>query len=170
MAWRLLIVICALSFAASTADGAIYSYVDWTTANANAGTASGVITLPDLSIVNVNFAATFSGGAPGRFAFAQTSGGTNCWSRPAPHIRAKDENATPTPDILALEGGNNQIYTVTLSQAVKDPIMAIVSLGRSGLPTTYDFDSPFTIVSQGVGFFGGGPAALVQLPGDILEG
>ena len=48
--------------------------------------------------------------------------------------------------------------------------MAIVSLGAAGSNTTYDFDSPFTIVSQGVGFFGGGPNALEQLPGDILRG
>jgi hypothetical protein len=36
--------------------------------------------------------------------------------------------------------------------------------------TRYDFDSPFTIVSQGAGFWGGGSSALVQLPGDILQG
>ena len=48
--------------------------------------------------------------------------------------------------------------------------MAIVSLGQPGLPTTYDFDSPFTIVSQGTGYWGGNATALQQLPGDILRG
>jgi hypothetical protein len=57
---------------------------------------------------------------------------------------------------------------VTLSEAIKDPIMAIVSLGQRGSNTTYDFDSPFNIVSQGAGSFGGGPNSLDQLAGDIL--
>ena len=48
--------------------------------------------------------------------------------------------------------------------------MAILSLGQNSVPTTYDFDSPFTIVSQGVGYWGGGTNELSQLPGDILRG
>jgi hypothetical protein len=58
--------------------------------------------------------------------------------------------------------------------------MAIVSLGAPGIPITYDFDRPFTIVSQGTGFWGGTSAAacqatpsscsLQQLPGDVLRG
>lgn len=154
----------------NTSDAAIYSYVDWQTANPGGGTASGVITI-GASTVNVNFAATFAGGAPGSFFFAQTSGGgTNYWNPSSPYISAQVENAPPTTDIVSLIGGANQIYTVTLSEAIKDPIMSIVSLGRSGLPTSYDFDSPFTIVSQGAGFFGGSATALQQLPGDILVG
>jgi len=46
--------------------------------------------------------------------------------------------------------------------------MAIVSLGSPSIPTTYDFDSPFAIVSQGAGHWGNGP--LSQLPGDVLRG
>jgi hypothetical protein len=57
---------------------------------------------------------------------------------------------------------------VTLSQPIKDPIMAIVSLGSAAIPITYNFNSPFTIVSQGAGFWGNGP--LTQLPGNILSG
>ena len=48
--------------------------------------------------------------------------------------------------------------------------MAIVSLGRTDTPTTYDFDSPFDIVSQGEGFWGGDATSLQELSGDILEG
>jgi hypothetical protein len=57
---------------------------------------------------------------------------------------------------------------VTLSQPIKDPIMAIVSLGSAAIPITYNFNSPFTIVSQGAGYWGNGP--LTQLPGNILSG
>jgi len=167
---RLLIagLTCAASFAASAAT---YHYVNWTEANVAQGTAMGTITLPDSSTVTVNFAATNANGSPGSLYGAQVSGGGfNFWNPRAPYISAQVENAPPDSDILQLSGGLNQIYTVTLSAAIKDPIMAILSLGQPGLTTTYDFDSPFTIVSQGVGYWGGGAAALKALPGDVLQG
>lgn len=164
-------LISLLCLSAGEVNAAVYNYVDWTAANPSAGTASGVITLPDSSTVNVIFAATFANGSAGSFFFAQTDGsGINYWNPSAPYISAQVQNAPPTTDILALVGGQNQIYTVTLSEAIKDPIMAIVSLGAGGTPTTYDFDSPFTIVSQGAGYWGGSATSLTQLPGDILLG
>ena len=42
--------------------------------------------------------------------------------------------------------------------------MAIVSLGQPGVLCTYDFDSPFAIVSQGVGYWGGSETALEAQP------
>ena len=153
-----------------SAYSATYYYVDWMAATPSSGSASGTITLPDTSTVNVGFQATYASGALGTLAFAQTSGGTNYWIPSTPYISSQVQNAPPDSDILALAGGQNQIYTVTLSEPIKDPIMAIVSLGSPGITTTYDFDSPFTIVSQGVGWWGGGPSALVQLPGDVLQG
>lgn len=166
---QLTITACALA-AACSASAAPYYYVDWTAANVGSGTASGVITLPDSSTVNVGFAATFADGSPGNLYGAQTSGGTNFWSPSAPYMSSQVDNAPPTADIVQLSGGQSQIYTVTLSAAIKDPIMAIVSLGQTRLPTTYDFDSPFEIVSQGPGYFGGSGTSLTELAGDILRG
>lgn len=155
---------------AAPASAAVYRYVDWTAADPSAGTASGVITLPDTSTVTVNFAAKQPGGAADTLYGAQTSGGSNFWAPDDPYKSAEVENAPPDTDILQLFGGVGAVYTVTLSEPIKDPIMAIVSLGAPGTPTTYDFDSPFTIVSQGVGYWGGSSTALAQLPGDVLEG
>ncbi len=169
-------VLVALVFANSAflfsnlALGDVYQYVDWTAANPAGGTASGTITLPDFSTVDVSFEVINFDGSPGSYFFAQTVGGTDYWNPSAPYISAEVENAPPTPDILALVGGTDQIYTVTLSEPIKDPIMAIVSLGQPGVQVDYDFDAPFTIVSQGVGYWGGGPAALSQQPGDVLRG
>ena len=153
-----------------TVDASLYHYLDWQAANPSAGTASGVITLPDASTVDVGFAATFARGNPGSFFFAQTAGGTNYWNPSTPYLSAQVENAPPASEILALVGGENQIYTVTLSEPIKDPIMAIVSLGSSFIATSYDFDSPFAIVSQGTGFWGDNATALSQLSGDVLLG
>jgi hypothetical protein len=163
-----IVLVCLLG-AAPVASAAPYFYVDWTLADPAAGTAQGTITLPDLSVVTVTFAAYQSDGiTPSFFDFAQTAGGTNYWVPSTPYISAQVDNAPPDSDILALSGGTDNKYVVTLSEPIKDPIMAIVSLGNPQLAITYDFDSPFTIVSQGAGFWGNGP--LTQLPGDILQG
>jgi hypothetical protein len=39
---------------------------------------------------------------------------------------------------------------------VIDPLVAIWSVGQGGVPVTFNFDSPFTILSQGAGHWGGG--------------
>ncbi len=161
----------ALTCTSASVSAAPYFYVDWTTANVAGGTASGLITLPDSSTVTVNFKATFANGNAGNLYGAQTNGGgTDFWNPSTPYTSAQVDNRPPGTDLLQLSGGQNQIYTVTLGAAIKDPIMAIVSLGQPGLPTSYDFDSPFTIVSQGAGFWGGNGTSLQHLAGDVLMG
>jgi hypothetical protein len=154
----------------SAANAAPYYYVDWTAANPSAGTASGAITLPDASTVGVTFSVTQATGAPGSFLFAQTSGGTNYWNPSAPYISSQVDNAPPAADIIALVGGTGlTTYTLTLTEAIKDPILAIVSLGNPGLQVSYIFDRPFTIVSQGTGYWGGNSTSLSQV-GNTLFG
>ena len=167
---RFFIALALLWLAPQAAHAATYSYVDWTQADVTAGTAKGTITLPDSSTVTVTFEAVNSDGTPGNLYGAQVSGGTNYWSPSEPYVSPAVENFPPTTDILQLSGGQNQTYKVTLSEAIKDPLMAVVSLGAPGTTITYDFDAPFTIVSQGPGYWGGGNAAMQQLPGDILQG
>jgi Calx-beta domain-containing protein len=167
-AYRALAAGMLLLSTALPALGATYYYVNWTSANVAQGTATGTITLPDLSTVTVTFAATNPDNSPGNLFGAQTSGGTNYWIPSVPYISTQVSNPPPDPDILQLAGGQNQTYTVTLSQPIKDPIMAIVSLGSPAIAITYNFNSPFTIVSQGAGFWGNGP--LTQLPGNVLRG
>lgn len=109
-------------------------------------------------------------GSNGQFWGGQTGCGTNFWNPTAPYISPLVPNAPPNCELIQLEGGTNQTYRLTFSQPVQDPLMAIVSLGSNANFTTYDFDRPFTIVSQGTGFWGGDATRLVQLPGDILRG
>jgi len=162
----------ALAIAPLAAAAVPYHYVDWTSANVAGGTATGTITLPDTSTVTVDFAAINPDGSPGNLNFAQTNGtGTNYWNAngQAPFLSGQVDNAPPDSDIISLVGGVNQTYRVTLSEAIKDPIMAIVSLGQGGLPTSYNFDSPFTIVSQDTGHWGGTDTSLTQ-SGNVLTG
>jgi len=163
-------VASALALSAAGISAAPYYYVDWTSMNPAGGTASGAITLPGPSTVTVGFKAINADGSDGNFKFGQTGCGTDYWDPSGPYISAQVTNAPPNCELISLIGGVNQRYIVTLSEAIKDPIMAIVSLGRGGSNTTYDFDSPFSIVSQGAGYWGGGPTALDTLAGDILRG
>tara|TARA_R110000868_G_scaffold40362_2_gene139354 strand:- start:6815 stop:7555 length:741 start_codon:yes stop_codon:yes gene_type:complete len=163
----------AFAFTPVTASAVLYHYVDWDDANAAGGTASGFITLPDSSTVTVSFAAINADTSPGTLNFAQIDGtGINYWNAnaQAPFLSTEVDNAPPDSDIISLVGGDNQTYSVTLSEAIKDPIMAIVSLGNDSEAITYDFDSPFEIVSQDEGHWGGSTTAFSELPGDILEG
>jgi len=159
-------------------DNTVY-YVDWTAANSAAGTASGVINLPNGDTVGVELST--NGGTPlwgvqhdgtidGSLAGWYPGATYDPWNRPAPYISTEVPNAPPGDEIVTLSGGSSTVYTVTLSEPIIDPIMAILSLGRGGGPTTYDFDSPFTIVSQGYGHHGGCSTCLTELPGDILRG
>ena len=166
---------CALAAAVLLAPGAAaaatYSYVQWTAADVAGGTASGVIALPDDSTVTVTFTAKTMSSQPGSLYGAQINGqGTNYWMPSGPYISANVENAPPDADLLQLAGGQDETYTVTLSEPIKDPIMAILSLGQNSLPITYNFDAPFTIVSQGTGYFGGSTSSLVQLDDNVLQG
>ena len=157
------VIVAVCAGAPGAARAAVYSYVDWMSADVAHGTASGTITLPDTSTVSVTFKALTSTNGQGSLYGAQTAGsGTNYWVPSAPYISAQVENAPPSTDILQLSGGMNETYVVTLSEPIKDPIMAIVSLGQATVTTTYDFDSPFTIVSQGAGYWGGGATSLVR--------
>lgn len=154
------------------ARGATYSYVDWTSVDIPKGTAKGTITLPDSSTVTVTFEAINPDGSAGNLFSAQVTDANSIdyWMPKEPYISAEVENRPPSRDILQLSGGVSQVYKVTLSEPIRDPIMAIVSLGQPGIATTYNFDSPLTIVSQGAGYWGGGATSLALLPNNILQG
>jgi len=155
-------------------------YVDWTTANPGGGTASGVINLPNGDTIGVAFTSVDGSGNPAGYLGAQTSGGVYYWASDAPYSSAEVPNGPHTAnlvgvdraDLLQLSGGNaSTTYTVTFTEPIVGPIMPVLSLGQGGVNVRYDFDSPFTIVSEGSGHFGGCPdACFEELAGDILSG
>lgn len=133
-------------------------WADWTSADATSATGT-------LGTVGVSFSGNIN-------PAAQTGGGTNFWStNPGIYTPTGAENAPPDADIVRLTGGTGTgTQTLTFSQAVTDPYLAILSLGQTSVPTTYDFDAGFDIVNQGQGWFGGSATALTELAGDVLEG
>lgn len=155
----------------SSAFAVPYYYTDWTSADPTGGTAHGVITLPDSSTVTVDFSAVYGDGSPGSFVGAYTAADWAGWNDYSSDYLSTQVSTIPYPDMLQLEGGQNQIYKVHLGAAIKDPIMAIVSLGRTiggNSNTTYQFDSPFTILSQGPDYWGGSTTSLTQSGNDLI--
>ncbi|MBV5317983.1 MAG: PEP-CTERM sorting domain-containing protein, partial [Desulfobulbaceae bacterium] len=88
------------------------------------------------------------------YSFAQTSGGTNFWNPSAPYLNATVGNAPPASDIIALNVGGQK--TITFSQAVLNPIIALASWNSN----TVDFGTPITILSYGAGYWGNGTPIL----------
>ena len=57
---------------------------------------------------------------------------------------------TPSPnDIIQLVGGNANVNTITFSTSVTDPVIAIWSLGQSGIAARFDFNLTPTLQAGG---------------------
>jgi hypothetical protein len=154
-----------IAAAAQSASALTYYYTDWTSWNPAGGTATGVITLPDASTVTVTFDALTSSGAHGTYLGVT---GSSIWTPTTAYTSTQVDNA-PTYEAIQLVGENNMTYRVTLSAAIKDPLMVVTTLGQAGGPATYVFDAPFTILSQGATCCWG-TGTLTQLAPNIIEG
>jgi hypothetical protein len=143
-------------------------WTDWTAASQGTpGSADGTL-MVNGTAVGFRYVGEVSGNT-------QTNGGgIDYWGAPG---TAYAVTGHPTgTDIITLIGGNNQIVnTIFFGAPVVDPFMAILSLGQPGQHTYYNFDSPFTIVSSGCGYWGGNCAGSLFTTGtanqlDGLEG
>lgn len=138
----------ALALSTSLALAAPVSWTDWTTLSA---TSPGV--LGSLVVGSTTVGVTYSGA----YSFAQTSGGFNYWGEGSPAAytgSALVDNAPPAADIIALDAGG--LKTITFSQAVVDPLIALVSWNGN----TVDFGVPIEILSFGPGYWGSGTPVL----------
>jgi hypothetical protein len=137
----------ALACAATLAHAEDTAWIDWTTATSTTSL-TGTLALP-----SGNVKVKFSG--PSLY-FSQTApGGTDYWASGTPDAYASTGEPVGS-DILAFVGGTeSQVYKVTFSKPVVNPVMAVMSLGRSGAPARYVFSQTPTLLSSGVGYFGG---------------
>lgn len=76
------------------------------------------------------------------------------WNPSAPYVGSVVANAPPASDIIGLASGG--IATITFSQAVVDPLIALVSWNGN----TVDFRTRIEILSYGHGYFGNGTLTL----------
>lgn len=137
----------ALAFGAVSAHALDTAWADWTTETSST-TVTGRLSLPS-GIVKVKFSGP-------TLYFAQTgTGETDYWSSGTPDAYAVT-GAPVGSDLLAFVGGSDtQVYKISFSKPVTNPVMAILSLGRNAVPTRYVFNQTPTLLSSGVGFYGG---------------
>ena len=83
--------------------------------------------------------------------------GIPVWHPPSPAFLGGGAVDDPPPDdeFIALTGGNTGLDTITFSQAVVNPVLAIFSLGQGGGPHSVRLHLPFVILSYGPGNWGG---------------
>lgn len=155
------IVLAALALAPVASAAPQAAWVDWTTASPLSyapGTAGGV-----LAGIDVTYSGNLYPGAILTSTSSYWTVGSSTYTSPLV------SNPPTTPDILRITGGPNTVEQVfTFSAPVRDPILAILTLGSATIPARYDFDRPFVIEKVGPGYFGNG--SLVALAGDVLEG
>ena len=148
---------------ATGAANAQQSWTDWTSANIGAGTAAG-------SLTNVQGLASVSVAYTGGLFDAVTTGGTNFWLPTATFSGGGVGNAPPAADRLDIGIASSPgTHTITFGTALTNPKLAIYSLGRPGVTTTWTFGQAFTILSGGAtSAFGG--SAITSGGGNALVG
>lgn len=135
-------------FMVSPTLGATVGWTTWTSSTAtNPGTVTGTLTAGS-STVNVTYT--------GEIYFTQLNNTGFNYYTPSTTYSSSGVNGPTTNDMIAISGNPNFSYNVTFSSPVTNPLMAIVSLGQGGVGTTYNFNTNFTILSQGPGYPYGG--------------
>lgn len=152
-------------------QAAFYNYTEWYAMQTGIpGSMTGQLLYDNLgNYLNVSYAGNVVADSQinntGTYYYTGYNGGTNYY------INSTVSNAPSRKDVVALAGQTVNLITNTLtfSRPIKDPIMSIVSLGSAAQVSNYDFNTPFTILSQGAGYFGNS-AGLWNPGGNRLSG
>jgi hypothetical protein len=138
--WLAALALLSFHLTAVRADPVVWT--DWTSGTAGAnGTAEGVLNIAGTP-VDVSYS--------GEMAFIQYDGtGANYWV-PDAYTSPTVDNPPTSTDIIALSSASAK--TITFSQAITNPLFAVVSLNGNG----YQFDRDFEILGFGPGYWGNG--------------
>ena len=155
------LIAATLLAAPLAAQAAVVYWTDWTSVAGDLKSASG--TMGGVS-VSVSSSVAMNG-------ISQTgAAGTNYWTEPnaldRPYTGGTVSNAPTAREQIGLDSANT--VTVTFSSPISTLYMALLSVGRTGLQVTYDFDKAFVIDSEGQGYWGNDPTDGVPGAGDTL--
>jgi hypothetical protein len=145
------LVAVASPFLMGSAAAVPVTWTDWLTI-------SSPVALGDMGGVTVTATAT-SGPMNGP---SQTACGSNWWTQPDPGNPAyTGGSVSNAPTACEQVGLNSPVaITVSFSAPVSNLHMALLSVGQPNYTVTYDFDTAFTIDSEGRGFWGDGSYVL----------
>ena len=85
------------------------------------------------------------------------------------YITPEVSNAPGTEGILTFVGGDATLHHIHFSEAVKNPYLAIVSLGAANYTSSFNFQNvdSITLISEGAGYFGDGK---IEIAGGTVSG
>lgn len=137
------------------------NWVDWTsdTTGNPGGSAAGTVTIGS-SPINVSYSGEV-------YTQTQTNGPGKDYYTPITTYSNAFVPNPPLSGMITFVGGNTT-DTVTFSQVVTNPVMAIVSQGSPGVNVDFTFNHPFQILSTGPGSWGTG--ALLTQTSNTLHG
>jgi len=138
--------LCSGLLSATSSFAASISWADWTDATAGLpGSASATITLPDSSTLGVSYTGEVRDGQ------TFTNDSYPSWLQAATFSDGVTVNNAPSiRDLIGINGGTPDVNTITFSNEVTDPVMAIWSLGQPGVPASFVFrDAVPTFVAGG---------------------
>ena len=150
--WLAAILGAPLLLGMHSASAATVTWTNWTVINSTG--ASGMAGSIDVS---------FSGAVDTGHSGMGDIGDYSLWAiTPATYTGGGVDNSPQEPDLIALNDGSAAgTQTLTFSQAVTNPVMAILSLGGPQQSVEYVFDKPFSILNYGPDAFG---ACVTQQP------
>jgi hypothetical protein len=158
-AFALVAAACLLALAGTVSAAPVY-WADWTTATpGDPDTVVGTLTCPGPESVEVTYA--------GNYLFALVNNtGANYWQPAASfHDHGLVDNEPALKDIVGPLGGDETRHSLTFSQPVVDPVIAVVDLGNRKGPILFEFESSFDIVCTG-----SGGRAIVKSSDCVLSG
>jgi len=151
------LTLLAVLLSPMAANAVPIDWTDWTSADALTATGS-------LSGITVDFAGPQS-------PASQTAGGTNYWATNSSIYQGGSIGNGPeaSSDIIRITSASS--YSLMFSQAVVNPVMALLSVGQGGLHVRYSFDQAFDVINSGAGHWGGaGTGSLFEEAGNVLLG
>jgi hypothetical protein len=145
------LVACLLVALAGSATAAPVYWAEWTSAHrTDPSTVVGTVIVPGLGPVGVTYTGDW-------VVVNLNDTGTNYWVPPSTYADGVIvDNAPARTDLIGLFESNGTC-TVTFSQPVVNPVMAVVGLGRTGVAASSTFNVPFDVIVRGPGYFGDGP-------------
>ena len=96
-------------------------------------------------------------------------GSSNVWNLESSFVGgAVSQSPDEQGDVITLDGGNTGLQTITFSETIENPIIAIWSLGRLDEVATFDFSETPTFQAGGPNSsFGGNP---LEVSGSTVSG
>lgn len=149
----------AMCLGGSVATASVVDWANWTTGTDNFPSSATVGVLP-----STNTSIYYNGSA----IFRQTGAGTDYWNPTTPYVSTQVSNAPPAAYSVGVTDFASS-HTVGMATPSNGLVMALTGLGSASTATEWVFDTPFTILSSGPGYFGGA-GTLTQLPGNVLRG